>query len=147
MYVAAVLNDESVALLRSIIESNLVLKNFRFETSRGDPLPHHCTINLDKFDEDLNSREILSKPVRLRFDQISYDPNLGVCAIPVHAEVEISESKCVPLHTKNKFPHITCCITPESKPMLSNEMFEKTKHYTLFLPKHYILDAIVLECK
>jgi hypothetical protein len=147
MYVAAVLSEESVKLLRSIIEENLKLTDFQFETSRGDPLPHHFTINLGSFDEGLNAREILGKPATLRFDQISYDKTLGVCAIPVSAEVIISDSKRVSLHTSNEFPHVTCCITPKSKPMLSNEMFEKTKHFTLLLPKHYILEAIVAECQ
>jgi hypothetical protein len=145
MYVAAVLTDESATLLRSIVQSNLRLENFQFETSRGDPLPHHLTINLGSFDKELNSPEILGKPARIKFDQICYDLKLGVCAIPAYAEVVVSESKCVTLNTSNRFPHVTCCITAKSKPMLSNEMFETAKHHTLYLPSTHILNAIVTE--
>lgn len=145
MYTAAVLSQLSADLLKWIVRgtSDLEQWGFEFKTERGDPLPHHMTINLGDFDYSLNNGfTLLNCPVQLTVEEIVYNHVLGVCAAPVIKMVGLGDDE---IKTVNAIPHITLCIKTGSKPVISNKMLETPSPHTRRrkLDKQYILEAIV----
>ena len=65
MYTAAVLTEESATQLKQAVLDRISqsLEGFEFQTLAGVPLPHHMTINLGSFDEELNDPSILGTTV------------------------------------------------------------------------------------
>lgn len=145
MFTAAVLQPNSAALLKWIMRGTLDLESegFQLTTKAGDPLPHHMTLNMGRFDESLNPRAMLGQSVVLHVDRLVADPQLGVCAAPVN----LAEWQGGEVRTVNTHPHITVCLKPGSKPMLSNEMLNRLSNVKVFpLDEVYRLEAIVEEC-
>lgn len=150
MYTAAVLTPLSVNLLKWIVRATIKLEEagFLFETIRGDPLPHHMTINLGVIDRKLNPLIVLETKSELQINCINYDLMLGVCAIPVlNAVSYLTESSPTPINTINEVPHITLCLKTGVAPRKSNDMFKSGNENmkVLVLDQTYTLEATILE--
>lgn len=120
MYTAAVLCQEDVTELKLIADQKLGLSenNYVFHTARGDKLPHHMTINLNKIDPLFNDIEILGKKCELEIDGIAFDHFKNVCAARVkRATVEDKE-----IRVANKQKHITIALRNGAKPAASNDL-------------------------
>jgi len=151
MYTAAVLTPTSAQLLRWIVIGTLDLEShsFLFETSRRQKLPHHATINMGRFDEGLNHRELLGSKVAMKIDKIVYNEELGVCAAIVQsAETRDEDESTVTLSFSNPHPHITICLQEHGKPVFSNEMLDipSPNNIKVGLDQTYELEAIIREC-
>lgn len=158
MYTAAVLTPMSAMALEWMVKAKLGLQDqgFVFKTAQGQRLPHHMTINLGKLDEKLNSREIMGKKAELMVERLVYSDTLGVCAAPVlFAKALMNEGEglekgdWVDVVSNNPEPHITCCIKPQSKPKLSNQMLEFPSPLTVTvqLDEPVWLEAVIQECQ
>lgn len=154
MYTAAVLTPISAELLKWIMRGTVALEDEGFvtETGQGNPLPHHMTINMGSFDKSLNRPEIVGEPALLKVDRLVYNHTLGVCAAKVVEAMAYStdpdvEPDPMPIRSANIVPHITVCIKPSSKPMLSNQMLERPSPHNIevVLDRIYELEAEVLE--
>lgn len=141
MYTAAVLNKNSVDVLKKIVVENLNLQGFVFETKQGEPLPHHMTINLGTFDAKINNQELVNKPTFLHIDSIFYCEKIGTCA----ANVIKCECENQNVNSINKHKHITICIKPPAKPFDSNKLFESKSNVFKFKP--IVLEAVLKEVK
>jgi hypothetical protein len=144
MYTAAVLTDVSANLLKWMVRAltKLEEEGFVFQTEQGNPLPHHMTINLGAFDHALN--DVMTTkgcPIKLTVEEIVYNHVIGVCAAPVVRAEGIGEDD---IKTANAVPHITLCIKPGSKPMLSNKMLESPNPHTvrIKLDAAYVLESV-----
>ena len=137
MYTAAILTEESAALLKqSVLEKiGTSLDGFHFQTLAGVPLPHHMTINLGSFDEHLNDPSILNNSVKLFARGFLWSEEIGACAALVTSDPQIRSS--------NEFTHITVCIRPPAKPADSNRRPRNSKAFIFDPPIE--LDAIVKE--
>ncbi len=144
MFTAAVLRPTSAALLKWIMRAtlNLETQGFCLKTQAGEPLPHHMTINMGSLDESLNPSTLLGKDVFLHIDGLVYDTELGVCAAPVFYAWWGMDRH---IQTSNIYPHITVCVKPPSKPVLSNELLKKGGKVHV-LDDVYKLEAVVQEC-
>lgn len=144
MYTAAVLDEPSVEQLRQEVLGLHLTGGFRFRTERGSPLPHHVTINLGDFDSKLNPRDVLGKTCEVIVDAIHFDLSVGICAARV---IELKTQHSVKIQTSNKHPHITCCLLPPNKPVLSNKLFTgEWKSTTIVeLSKRLQLKATIME--
>lgn len=128
MYCAAVLTEEAQNQLREAERTQIGLESLGFIYQIAYPLPHHMTINLGEFDSNLNSLEILDQCAELRINQLVINHTFGICAAPViSAQAKVSGQKWIDIHSMNDHPHITCCLKPGVKPMVSNQLLE-TKH-------------------
>lgn len=158
MYSAAVLTRNSAELLKWMIRATLKLEEsgFKFETPRGDSLPHHMTINLGKFDSNLNPSLSLGARALLKVNHCKYSQKLGVCAIPVNeafALGEVDPEEALEnvnwhiVHTINAVPHITLCLKEGVAPKLSNELLASNSEdvITFDFDKTYVLDAFINE--
>ncbi len=154
MYIAAVLDQASILILRGAVRDAILdaicvdieAEGFKFETPAGGPLPHHMTINMGEFDETLNKRSILGKPVEIGVDYVFYDPVLGVCAVTVD-ECEAGEyPDSNEVHSANARPHITVALKPGVKPKTSNELFGPRKTTTVKLELGLLLDGTIAVC-
>lgn len=152
MYIAAVLTEHSAIILKSFILSlhvrhgEIVLydfDNWQFKTAQGQPLPHHMTINMGEFDNNLNDPSILGREVLLTIDEIWSNEKLGVCAAPV---IEAITDDGIKVFTMNSVPHVTCCIKPGSKPKFSNQMFENGEGVIKAPPQPLVLKAKIEVC-
>jgi hypothetical protein len=149
MYTAAVLTPNSRLLLRWMSQALLRVEEkwFVFVTQQGGLLPHHMTINLGKLDPKLNDLYLLGKQVTLSLEEIWLNETLGVCASPViKAGYYDEKGNWEGIASINSHPHITICVKPPSKPVVSNELFkEKQKCLIVKLDQIYDLEAIVEE--
>ena len=143
MFTAAVLGRISVALVTWILRGTIDLesKGFYLETPGGDPIPHHMTINLGSLNQSLNPPTILGQTVFLHINQLVYDTDLGVCAAPVF----LAEWQGREICTIHAHPHITVCLKPGVKPVLSNKLLEQGGQI-YWLDESYCLNATVQEC-
>lgn len=156
MYTAAVLTNISAQLLRWIMTARVDLEKegFVLETAQGMSLPHHMTIALGKVKEGLHDHPIIGEKATLVVDRFVYDLDLGVCAAPISkalCRVSMEGHKVVPIpiHSTNAVPHITICIKPGVRPMVSNQMLENAHAYesthTIVLDQKYHLEAMIQE--
>lgn len=147
MYTAAVLHPISANLLRWIQRGILDLEQegFVVQTQQGQLLPHHMTINLGKFDENLNEESLLGHEALLKVNQFVYNDVLGVCAAPVIEAVgyRLADPPVIPIKTINEHPHITVCIMPWAKPASSNVMLAEShlNNITIKMDQVYELQA------
>lgn len=131
MYTAAVLEDGQRHLLQialTEVAPEIEDKGYLFETSKGDPIPHHMTINMGDFDQGLNCISMLGMPVEITIDGFWYDHALGVAA------ARVTDTLCTivgddwqddyheRIKTINEQPHITMCLKTGVKPFLSNKL-------------------------
>ena len=142
MYTAIVLTQESADRLKEVVENNLKLEGFEFQTPAGESLPHHVTLNLGSFNASLNDPELLGKTARILVDKIWYNEDIGACA----AEALKLQSDLQKINCANKIPHITICLKPPAKPVSSNQLFENPLScYILQLNRTLVLDGIIQE--
>lgn len=150
MYTAAVLLHDEADKLRQIAEDILSLKSLGYDyvTKNGQYLPHHMTVNLGEFDENLNLIETMGKVVDLFVGGFAYDHEMGICAAKVEkAFCHFTHSEVV---SANKQRHITMAIKKNAKPYLSNMLdwkspIEKTKGF-IELEPHLLVLAIMKQC-
>jgi len=149
MYTAAVLAPMSAQLLKWITKALIRPEKdrFVFQTEQKQPLPHHMTINLGEFDQNLNDPSCLGSRVELRIDCIYINYCIGVCAAKVHL-AQLPSGK--ELKVENKVPHVTICLVPGTKPMSSNTMLESlgdpaSQTFSYPLDQTYFLDATIQE--
>lgn len=147
MYTAAVLKPTSAALLKWILRAtiNLETQGFCLKTQAGEPLPHHMTINMGSLDQSLNPPALLGANVLLCIDGLVYDTELGVCAAPVVFAKWSTAGHDREIQTCNVYPHITVCLKPPNKPVLSNTLLKKGGKVHV-LDEMYKLEAVVQEC-
>lgn len=131
MYTAAVLEDGQRNLLQialTEVAPDIEDKGYLFETSRGDLLPHHMTINMGDFDQALNCISMGGMPVEVTIDGFWYDHKLGVVAARVAdalCTIVGDERQCdyhEQVKTINEHRHITMCLKPGVKPFTSNKL-------------------------
>lgn len=142
MYTAVVLSPMSVSLLKWVVRATVDLENkgFLFRTGRGDPLPHHMTLNLGHFDTALNDQVIMGGLVQLEVRALHYNEKIGVCAAPVTWAKALRESDegrdldWVDVKSANPCPHVTVCLLPQCKPKESNRMLEEPDPLTVIVP-------------
>lgn len=121
MYTAIVLEESSRQLILDKFSSDLPSE---FIFSDGvHQLSHHMTINLGRFDEHLNSRDVLEKPAVIRCSELVYNVDLGVCALSVDVAYVLEDE--TPIHSMNLCPHITVALIPPAKPKTSNILLGK----------------------
>ena len=143
MYTAVVIYEEDRPLLLQSLEQ---FRDFRKRgyafTHNGTKLPHHMTINLNKFDETLNPELELDEEVELVVDGFLYNDTLGVCCARV---VEAKTAAGLVVETINPGrEHITMCLLPpDGKPMKSRELFGNSKEFQLDEP--VVVGGLVLE--
>jgi hypothetical protein len=150
MYTAAVLDSESVDLLTTLMRNTLDLEKLGFElqTPQREPLPHHMTINLGRFDHRLNHPDILDERADIYIDSLWWSEEIGVCAARV-TEALSHDSFNQPISTINSktSPHITICLKPPAKPVDSNKLFRngqgRPEMKSVQLDKTYKLNAVV----
>mgnify|MGYP000909617370 FL=1 len=87
MYTAAVLENSATLRLRTIAADLVDLSSYVFVTAAGMQLPHHMTINMDRFSESLNDKGIMNHQCQLQIDGIAYNHKLGICAARVSSAV------------------------------------------------------------
>jgi hypothetical protein len=148
MYTAAVLTGTSRTILQWLLKKTFdyTVLGYLLETPRGDPLPHHMTINLGFLDETLNPKTLLGKTCKLEVDGIYRDDSIGVCAAHVSKATDESSIIIQTLHDcKGKSQkHITLCLKPQVKPVSSNELFQSEK-VTVYAIEPFILEGIIQE--
>jgi len=122
MYTAAVLRQESTKdlLLAMRSKTNLEEEGFECVTPQGEPLPHHMTINLGKFDSILNDPQILGQPCLQFIDALWFSKEIGACA----ARVTRAYCDGKEINSINENKHVTICLKPPAKPFHSNKIFE-----------------------
>jgi hypothetical protein len=118
MYTAVVLFPEEQQKLKQSFQSLLEGMNFQFQTPNGDGLPHHMTINLGSFNNELNDPAIFHQTAKLTVSGIYFDNQLGVCAARVIKAV-VGETE---IFTINQQKHITMALKPGVKPFISNKI-------------------------
>lgn len=143
MYTAAVLDMNSRLTLRQALSSSRNMEEFGFvfKTSAGESLPHHMTINLGNFNQNLNNPQILGKAALLTVSHFLYNDKI-CCAVVSHAEVDGVSINTINDQTSGK--HITMCLVPPTKPMESNALF-KGGALTIKCQSMQ-LNAIIQEC-
>lgn len=142
MYTAAVLRPESVELLTKIMREHRDLESegFEYKTPSGDPLPHHMTINLGRFDSAINDPSLLGEEAVLVVNRLYYCYTTGACAAYV---CDAYSTDFVPIESINKNKHITICLKPPAKPFHSNDIFDKA--YVIHLDEHLMLAVDIVE--
>lgn len=118
MYTAAVLENAATLQLRTIAADLVDLSSYVFITAAGMQLPHHMTINMDRFSESLNDKRIMNHLCQIQIDGIAYNHKLGVCAARVSNAVANDKD----VKSSNPQRHITIAIKPTSKPAFSNQL-------------------------
>lgn len=135
MYTAAVLRSSEVIALIDVFQRlvDLEPQGYQLKTPEGEPLPHHMTINLGRFDTSLNPAEFLGKPAEIVIDSIHWSHDHNICAANV-IEASVSGQQ---IRTINSHPHITICLRPPAKPFHSNKMLkdDKRQYYVLKFPR------------
>lgn len=156
-YTAAVLRPTSGHLLKWITRAVLKPEDdgFLFQTPQGEPLPHYMTLNLGEFDGSLNPPFLLGKRVLLNVRELYLNHTLGVCAAPVVDAVTEESfgddfkwgSMPIAVASKNKCPHITVALKPNSAAKLSNQMLKTPgpQNIIVKLDQTYTLEAVIEE--
>lgn len=144
MYIAAVLDFESARSLRKIVRESIGLdqRGFSFFTEKNETLPHHMTISFGK--KEWNPPNIIKSSAKLLVDSIWWSEEIGACA----AKVAKAQSGNIPISTindKKSSKHITICLRPFVKPMMSNQLFCDKNSQTVYLDTVCELNAIVLQ--
>jgi hypothetical protein len=141
MYTAAVLTEDSVKTLEDEAKQVFDLTGFEFSTPAGSKLPHHMTINLGQFDENLNNPDILGKNCILSIQELLICDKIGVCA----AKVLTAKFGTIDICSTNIHKHITICLKPPNKPVRSNELFTTEGVRKVELDHLIHLNAIIEE--
>jgi hypothetical protein len=151
MYTAIVLENISADLLRWIVRGTLKLEEngWKFETAQGNPLPHHMTLNMGDFNSGINHVGMLNCAAEMWFEELVFDTDLGVCAVPIPLALMIEGPQLAEtVKSSNEFPHITICIKPGSKPVQSNKMLENIdRAKRCKLDRRYKVKGVVQICK
>lgn len=123
MYTAVVLSENSCEHLTSLVNHHIDVQGigFLFQTESGMKLPHHMTLNMGDFDSELNDPEYLKQVIAMNVYSLAYDECLGVCAASVVQAFTIQSGHII--KSKNPHKHITCCLKPGIKPVVSNDLF------------------------
>lgn len=147
MYTAVVLDGDSQEKLKLFLQQNPALENFGFlfQTSRGDPLPHHMTINLGALDANLNNPSIVEQKAIITVKKIGFNEKMGVCAAVVESAYLSSTSEKIT--SMNDHPHITCCLKQGVQPKMSNQMLVDPSTCFFNLENIMVLSGTVKECK
>ena len=149
MYTAAVLERNSQLLLQYATRKAIDWVDFDsamlMATPRGDELPHHMTINLGKFDENLNSKDLLHKNCKLYVQNLTINEKMGVVAAKVRKAATDEHEN---VETFNVVPHITIALRKGVPPKKSNDMLESSSedNRVVYLTEELALDAYIQEC-
>lgn len=119
------------------------LNGFLFQTPKGEPLPHHMTINMGSIDPQLNDPNLLWSDAILTIDAIFLDAKRGVCA----ARVRKAVCDETPIQSANADPHVTICLMQGVNPATSNIINWNDKTLEFKLEDPLVLKGVIRECE
>ncbi len=148
MYTAVVIDEEGCKVLTDLVVQTQAPfeRGFRFTTDRGDPLPHHFTLNMGALNRDLNHEAVLNSPAEFRIDAICICETLGVCAGRVVRAVARPDEREFDRKSANDHPHVTLCMKPGSRPVYSNRLPWTCEDRLVVIPEPILVRGTVRTC-
>lgn len=149
MYTAVVLDEESRRNLTDLVSRTQAPseRGFKFQTDRGDPLPHHFTLNMGYLDREINDVAVLDSPAEFVIDALCICEELGACAGRVVRAVARPDEREFDLRSTNAHPHVTMCLKPGSRPVNSNRLPWACEENLLILKEPVVVRGTVRVCQ
>lgn len=136
MYTAIVLSEESRLDLLKVFEAEIQAlgKDFQLQTTNGDPLIHHVTLNMGGLDVVMNDKSLLGKEITMEVVSFASDYRVAAFGIKIDASGYGGSKFGKPsVYSTNQIPHITIAINPKEggKPFHSNDLQEWKPTHTV----------------